>query len=52
MPAALYVIAAGATGQISGTPTTPGTYTLKVTVTDSATPPDSATITYLIEVAP
>jgi hypothetical protein len=38
------------TGALAGTPTTAGTYTFSETVSDSSTPPQTATATYTVQV--
>jgi large repetitive protein len=45
-------LAIGTTGTISGIPTTAGTFAVSVTVTDTASPAQTATATYTIVIAP
>jgi hypothetical protein len=45
-------LTANSSGQIAGTPTTAGTYTVTATVTDSSSPQQTTTMTYSVTIAP
>jgi len=45
-------LTANSSGQITGAPTTAGTYTVTATVTDSSSPQQTTTMTYSVTIAP